>query len=91
MTRSKTKFSRDPGEISAGIGERFSHSWDKREAGDATGDALEKSAGSRDKSLDKFPSSGEMTKLSAGRGCNSYPAGMSGEQLLPSGDPSWDN
>ena len=46
-------------------------------SGDATGDALEKSAGSGDPgSPDKVSSSGEMTKLSAG----------SGVQLLSNGD-----
>ena len=59
--------------------------------GDATGDALEKSAGSGDHPPANFSAAGRRLRTQRGAGSSFYPAGMSGEQFLPTGDATGDD
>ena len=60
-------------------------------SGEATGNALEKSAGSGDHPRRSYPAAGKWRNCQQGAGCTFYPTGMSGEQYLPSGDASGDD
>ena len=60
-------------------------------SGDATGDALAKSAGSGDHPLTNFRAAGNDNDVSEEGGNSFHPVGMSGEQFSSTGDATGDN